>query len=107
MHGTLNLQRFFARESCGFCTPCRDGLPYGVRILERIESGKGTMGDLDLLDDLFRTIGPNSFCAHAAGAAEPVKGLFQHFRPILEDHVNHGRCPFPKRGARELEAVRG
>ena len=104
--GTLNLQRFFARESCGFCTPCRDGLPFGVDLLERIEGGKGTMGDLELLDDLFRNIGPNSFCAHAAGAAEPVKGLYQHFRGILEDHVKQGRCPFPRPGARELETAR-
>ena len=64
------------------------------------------MGDLDLLDDLFRNIGPNSFCAHAAGAAEPVKGLYQHFRGILEDHVKQGRCPFPRPGARELETAR-
>jgi NADH-quinone oxidoreductase subunit F len=102
VHGTLNLQRFFARESCGFCTPCRDGLPYGVSILERIENGAGSMQDLEWLDHLYRTIGPNSFCALAAGAAEPVKGLYQHFRPILEEHVKLGRCPFPKRAAREV-----
>ncbi len=105
VHGTLNLQRFFARESCGFCTPCRDGLPFGVGILERIEGGTATMGDLDLLDDLFRNIGPNSFCAHAAGAAEPVRGLYQHFRGILEDHIHQHRCPFPKPGAREVTHV--
>src|SRR5438093_598398 len=92
--GTLNLQRFFARESCGFCTPCRDGLPYGVSILERLESGQGSRGDIDLLDELYLTIGPNSFCAHATGAAEPIKGLFRHFRAILEEHVSSRGCPF-------------
>jgi NADH-quinone oxidoreductase subunit F len=94
--GTLNLQRFFARESCGFCTPCRDGLPYGVWLLERLENGEGTRADIDLLDELYRTIGPNSFCAHATGAAEPVKGLLRHFRPILEDHVTARGCPFAR-----------
>jgi NADH-quinone oxidoreductase subunit F len=97
VHGTLNLQRFFARESCGFCTPCRDGLPFGVAILERLENGQGTRGDIDLLEELFENIGPNSFCALAAGAAEPVKGLFQHFRPILEEHVSAKGCPFASR----------
>jgi NADH-quinone oxidoreductase subunit F len=102
VRGTLNLQRFFARESCGFCTPCRDGLPYGVEILERIEGGQGTMRDLEWLEELHRNIGPNSFCALAAGAAEPVKGLFEHFRPVLEEHVRQGKCPFPGNGAREV-----
>ena len=97
LKGTLNLQRFFARESCGFCTPCRDGLPYGVRLLERLERGEGAIADIDLVDELYRFIGPNSFCAHAAGAAEPIKGLLRHFRPILEAHVTEKGCPFAHR----------
>jgi NADH-quinone oxidoreductase subunit F len=97
LRGTLNLQRFFARESCGFCTPCRDGLPYGVRLFEKIENGQGTLGDLDLIEELYRNIGPNSFCAHAAGAAEPVKGLLKHFRPILEEHITARGCPFARK----------
>jgi NADH-quinone oxidoreductase subunit F len=96
VRGTLNLQRFFARESCGFCTPCREGLPYGVWLLERLERGEGAREHLDLLDELYREIGPNSFCAHAAGAAEPVKGLYRNFRPILEEHVTAGGCPFAR-----------
>jgi NADH-quinone oxidoreductase subunit F len=99
VRGTLNLQRFFARESCGWCTPCRDGLPYGVWMLERFETGQATAEDLEALDRLYAEIGPNSFCAHAAGAAEPVKGLYAHFRPILEEHVRLGRCPYGERGA--------
>ena len=101
VHGTLNMQRFFARESCGFCTPCRDGLPYGVEILERIEQGRGVMSDIDLLDQLYAFIGPNSFCALAGGAAEPIKGLIRHFRPLLEEHVTSKGCPL----ARNREAV--
>ncbi len=97
LHGALNLQRFFARESCGFCTPCRDGLPFGVRLIEKIENGQGTQGDVDLLEDLFINIGPNSFCAHAAGAAEPMKGLYKHFRPLIEEHVSAKGCPMAKK----------
>jgi NADH-quinone oxidoreductase subunit F len=94
VRAALNLQRFFARESCGFCTPCRDGLPFGVHLLEKLESGTASMGDLDRIEDLFRFIGPNSFCAHAAGAAEPMRGLFQHYRPILEEHIKTRGCPW-------------
>jgi NADH-quinone oxidoreductase subunit F len=91
---TLNLQRFFARESCGFCTPCREGLPFGVNLLERLESGEATRDDLAIMEQLYEQIGPNSFCAHAAGAAEPVKGLYRHFRELLAEHVTHHGCPF-------------
>ena len=94
LKGTLNLQRFFARESCGFCTPCRDGLPVGVELLERIESGRGSASDIDQIDELYHYIGPNSFCALAAGAAEPIKGLIRHFRPLLEEHISSKGCPF-------------
>jgi NADH-quinone oxidoreductase subunit F len=97
--GTLNLQRFFARESCGFCTPCRDGLPMGVEILERIERGQGAKADIDQLDELYQFIGPNSFCALAPGAAEPIKGLIRHFRGLMEEHVTGRGCPF--KGSRE------
>ena len=96
VRGTLNLQRFFARESCGWCTPCREGLPYGVWLLERLESGHAGKGDVERFEELFRNIGPNSFCAHAAGAAEPVKGLLAHFRPLVEEHITAHGCPFGK-----------
>jgi len=91
---TLNLQRFFARESCGFCTPCRDGLPMGVEILEKFENGTASLSDIDHLDEHYAYVGPNSFCALAAGAWEPVKGLIKHFRGVLEEHVTHAGCPF-------------
>jgi NADH-quinone oxidoreductase subunit F len=97
LKGTLNLQRFFARESCGFCTPCRDGLPYGVWLLENLEQGEGTLEDIQRVGELYHYIGPNSFCAHAAGAAEPIKGLLRHFMPILEEHVSSKGCPFAAR----------
>jgi len=94
VRGCLNLQRFFARESCGFCTPCRDGLPYGVWMLEKFENGQATLDDIRHLEELYENIGPNSFCALAGGAAEPMKGLFRHFRHVLEEHVSAHGCTF-------------
>jgi NADH-quinone oxidoreductase subunit F len=105
VRATLNLQRFFARESCGFCTPCREGLPWGVHLFERLEGGEATRADLDLIEHLFEEIGPNSFCALAAGAAEPVKGLYAQFRDVLVAHVEGQGCPFAPARAGAPEAA--
>ena len=91
----LNLQQFFARESCGWCTPCRDGLPWVVEILTRIESGTGRAQDLLLLEELANGMGPgNTFCALAPGAAEPLLSALKYFREDFEQHLRHGCCPF-------------
>ncbi|WP_193166283.1 NADH-quinone oxidoreductase subunit NuoF [Microbulbifer hainanensis] len=93
----LNLTRFFARESCGWCTPCRDGLPWAVQILERLENGEGVPEDLDLLREQARRMGPgNTFCALAPGAAEPIQSALKLFEQDFIDHVMHGCCPFEK-----------
>jgi len=92
---TLNLQQFFARESCGWCTPCRDGLPWVVEILTRLESGNGRAQDLDLLEELATGMGPgNTFCALAPGAAEPLLSALKYFREDFERHLQYGGCPF-------------
>jgi NADH-quinone oxidoreductase subunit F len=90
---TLNLQRFFARESCGWCTPCRDGLPMVCWVLEKIEGGQGTAEDLEMLRGLVRNINGRTFCALALGAMGPVDGLLRHFEQELVDHIKLGRCP--------------
>jgi NADH-quinone oxidoreductase subunit F len=90
---TLNLLRFFARESCGWCTPCRDGLPLVCWLLERIEQGVGTREDLTMLQEQLEHINGRSFCALALGAMGPVEGLLRHFAEELEDHIRLGRCP--------------
>jgi NADH-quinone oxidoreductase subunit F len=90
---TLNLLRFFARESCGWCTPCRDGLPMVCWVLEKIESGRGTDDDVALLRELLGNINGRSFCALALGAMGPVDGLLRHFEQEVADHVKQGRCP--------------
>ncbi len=75
-----NLEQFFARESCGWCTPCRDGLPWTVKILESIEAGQGQEGDIQTLQQLTRFLGPGkTFCAHAPGAMEPLQSALKFF----------------------------
>jgi len=90
---TLNLARFFARESCGWCTPCRDGLQVIVWLLEEIEEGRGHAEQLAMLHDQVKNISGRSFCALAEGAMGPVGALLERFGDELEDHVKRGHCP--------------
>ncbi len=91
-----NLQHFFAQESCGFCTPCREGLPWLERVLADIEEGRGEDGDLELLDQNARFIGVpgNTFCVHATGAIEPLASALKYFREDFEAHIRERRCPY-------------
>jgi NADH-quinone oxidoreductase subunit F len=90
-----NLERFFAQESCGWCTPCRDGLPWVERILRALEEGRGELEDLDLLQHHCRFLGPGfTFCALAPGAMEPLQSALQYFREDFERHVRDKRCPW-------------
>ena len=87
-----NLEQFFARESCGWCTPCRDGLPWTVKLLQALERGEGARDDLALLDKLAGDLGPGqTFCAHAPGAAMPLQSALRHFR----DEFERGVAPSP------------
>ena len=90
---TLNLIRFYARESCGWCTPCREGLPYVQHILERIENGEGRPEDPDILSDHVRLLN-YAFCALAPGAMGPLDGLLRHFADELAAHITGKCCPF-------------
>jgi NADH-quinone oxidoreductase subunit F len=91
----LNLERFFAQESCGWCTPCRDGLPWTRQLLEAIESGQGRPEDLDTLAEHCRFMGPGkTFCALAPGAMEPLQSALKHFRSDFERHIEDGCCPY-------------
>lgn len=83
-----NLEQFFARESCGWCTPCRDGLPWIVKVLQAIEKGEGQPGDLEFLQQMTRNLAPGkTFCAHAPGAAEPLQSAIKYFRPAFEQGI--------------------
>jgi NADH-quinone oxidoreductase subunit F len=90
---TLNLIRFFARESCGWCTPCREGLPFVAHTLEKIENGYGTKDDIIILEQHTRHLN-HAFCALAPGAAGPLESLLRLFKDELETHVAKGSCPF-------------
>jgi NADH-quinone oxidoreductase subunit F len=89
---TLNLVRFYARESCGWCTPCREGLPYVVHLLEQIEAGQGSEEHIAILREHVRYLN-YTFCALAPGAMGPVDGLLRHFEDELREHIVKGRCP--------------
>ncbi|MFN2184704.1 MAG: NADH-quinone oxidoreductase subunit NuoF [Anaerolineae bacterium] len=90
-----NLERFFARESCGWCTPCRDGLPWTAQLLQAIEEGRGQPGDLErlALHTRFLWIG-HTYCALAPGAMEPLRSALQHFRDDFEQHIRQKQCPW-------------
>lgn len=90
---TLNLIRFFARESCGFCTPCREGLPYIRDLLERIEAGEGQQEFIPLLNKISRHLF-NAYCAFALGAATPVMSLVEDFVEEIQEHISQKKCPF-------------
>jgi NADH-quinone oxidoreductase subunit F len=90
-----NLEHFFAQESCGWCTPCREGLPWIEKTLAAIEEGRGVPGDLEMLERHCRLLGPGlTFCALAPGAVEPLQSALKYFREDFERHIRDGRCPW-------------
>ena len=89
-----NLAMFYARESCGWCTPCREGLPWVEKLLRAIENGEGQDGDIQLLLDLLKNIGPNTYCALAAGATFPIESGIKMFVNDFEEHISSGVCPY-------------
>ena len=90
-----NLEHFFAQESCGWCTPCRDGLPWVEQILAAIEAGQGRPEDLEVLEQHTRLLGMgHTFCAHAPGAMEPLQSALKFFREDFERHIRERRCPY-------------
>jgi NADH-quinone oxidoreductase subunit F len=92
---SVNLQAFFARESCGWCTPCRDGLPWIVQLLQSIEDGEGKTSDLELLSRHTKYLGPgHTFCALAPGAMEPLQSALKYFKSDFERHVTEKKCPW-------------
>jgi NADH-quinone oxidoreductase subunit F len=90
-----NLISFFSAESCGWCTPCREGLPWTDKILQAFEDGRGKMEYLDTLSFHTRYMGPgNTFCAHAPGAMEPLQSGLKYFREDFIRHIHKKSCPW-------------
>jgi NADH-quinone oxidoreductase subunit F len=103
----LNMQQFFAQESCGWCTPCREGLQWTVTILRDIEEGRGRPEHLDLLADQVWYMGPDrTFCDLAPGAMQPLQSALTMFREDFERHIAEGGCAYPRRGS-SVPVMRG
>jgi NADH-quinone oxidoreductase subunit F len=86
-----NLAHFYAHESCGQCTPCREGTGWLARVLERILHGQGRPSDLDLLDNVAGRIGGRTICALGDAAAMPVQSFLKHYRHEFEHLIEHGK----------------
>jgi NADH-quinone oxidoreductase subunit F len=97
VRATLKWIRFYEHESCGKCTPCREGNYWMAQVLQRIEDGQGTAEDLDTLLDTAGNILGRSFCALGDGAASPVQSSMQYFRDEYVAHVEGHGCPFGTR----------
>ena len=88
----LRLSYFYMHESCGQCTPCREGTGWLWRVVDRIEKGEGRESDLALLDNVAENIMGRTICALGDAAAMPVRGMIKHFRHEFEHHITHKTC---------------
>jgi NADH-quinone oxidoreductase subunit F len=88
----MNLLHFYKHESCGKCTPCREGTDWLYKLLSKIESGRGSMRDIDLLGSVANNINGKTLCAFGDAAATPALTTLKHFRHEFEAHVKEGRC---------------
>jgi NADH-quinone oxidoreductase subunit F len=99
----LRSTKFYMHESCGKCTPCREGTRWMVQLLEKIEAGEGEAGDIELLDSVGERILGKSLCALGDFAVYPVASYVKHWRAEFEAHVEQGGCPFG--GESSLEGI--
>jgi NADH-quinone oxidoreductase subunit F len=99
----LRSTKFYMHESCGKCTPCREGTRWMVQLLEKIEAGDAELADLELLGSVGSRILGRSLCALGDFAVYPVASYLEKWRPEFEAHVHEGRCPFG--GASSLEGI--
>lgn len=108
VRAVLRWTEFYAHESCGKCTPCREGTYWLVQLLRRIETGGGTEADLDTLLDITDSINGKSFCALGDGAASPIVSSVKYFRDEYLAHMRGDGCPFdPARSTAWAEAREG
>jgi NADH-quinone oxidoreductase subunit F len=99
----LRVAQFYQHESCGKCTPCREGTRWMVQILRAIEAGEATQGQLDLLLDVCDRILGKCLCPLGDAAAMPVASYVDKFRGEFQAHIDQGGCPFG--GASSLEGI--
>ncbi len=100
------IARFYAEESCGQCTPCREGTPWMEGIIEKIEHGHASAADVDKLDQVAGSIGGNTICALGDAAAMPVQSFVKRFRADFLAHVEARGCPVKGDGWGEVQGTR-
>jgi NADH-quinone oxidoreductase subunit F len=99
------LAYFYHEESCGQCTPCREGTGWLYEIIHRIEHGEGRAGDLELLDSIGNQMAGRTICALADAAVLPVRSFIQYFRDEFEYHIEHKKCKVCISGVNSRECV--
>lgn len=97
----LTLTRFYAHESCGQCTPCREGMGWVNRVMWRMVEGRAEVEEIDVLEDVTRRIEGHTICALADGGVWPVQGLIRHFRPLMEQRIAEYKARHAPRMAAE------
>ena len=85
------LSYFYKHESCGQCTPCREGTGWMWRVMERLRTGDAEVGEIDMLQQVTKQVEGHTICALGDAAAWPIQGLIRHFRPELERRIAHKR----------------
>jgi len=105
VRAVLRWTEFYKHESCGKCTPCREGTWWLVQVIKDLEAGRGSEADLDKLLDLCDNIMGRSFCALADGAASPIISSLKYFRQEYLDHLAAGECPFDPMAATLFSSV--
>ncbi|MGF1641873.1 MAG: NADH-ubiquinone oxidoreductase-F iron-sulfur binding region domain-containing protein, partial [Rhodospirillales bacterium] len=93
------LSRFYMHESCGQCTPCREGTGWMWRVMERLVAGRARVEEIDLLDEVTRQVEGHTICALGDAAAWPIQGLIRHFRPELERRIRERDAETQKEAA--------
>jgi NADH-quinone oxidoreductase subunit F len=96
---------FYEHESCGKCTPCREGGYWLSQIYQRIDTGSGRMEDLELLEDICANIFGRAFCALADGMTSPITASLQYFRDEYVEHIRRGASPFGVEPRRDIATV--
>ena len=89
------LAKFYKHESCGQCTPCREGTGWMMRVMDRLVRGEAEVEEIDMLLDVTKQVEGHTICALGDAAAWPIQGLIRHFRDEIEDRIKHKRTPRP------------
>lgn len=105
VRAVARLARFFAHESCGQCTPCREGTNWSRIVLDRIESGQGSPADAELILRMTANMSGTALCALADACVGPVRSLITNFRDEVDRHIEEGRCPLPHQPVFDDEAT--